>query len=157
MINNNYPYVAIIVLIMVICLSTSIFIHPCAAEEEKIAPKILIIAHLDVNQVEITPKEIKAIFLGNQTRWADEESVTFFLLKEGKTHDQFLQKYIEKTPSQFDRYWKQLLFTGKGKMPKRFKTELELMRYVAKTKGAVGYISSTTQIENVKKIIIKES
>ncbi len=84
---------------------------------------------------------MKAIFLGKKTKWANKGKVVPSTLKKGAVNKSFLKKYVKKSPAQFKTYWKKQVFTGKGKAPKSFKTEKALIAYVAKTKGAVGYVS----------------
>jgi hypothetical protein len=40
-------------------------------------------------------------------------------------------------------------------MPKTFATDAEVISYVAKTKGAVGYIAAGTQAAGVKQLEVK--
>ncbi|MBN2064617.1 MAG: hypothetical protein JW745_07420, partial [Sedimentisphaerales bacterium] len=63
--------------------------------------------------------------------------------------------------SQFINSWKKLVFSGKSKMPKDFATEKEMVEYIAKTSGAIGYVHVNTSkdgsimTEKVKAITIK--
>jgi len=73
-------------------------------------------------------------------------------LKDSQTHDDFLKTYLQKSTSQFQRYFRTLVFTGKGKVPKSFDSEESLVGYVAGTNGAIGYVSSGTNTGSVKVI-----
>ncbi len=42
---------------------------------------------------------------------------------------------------QFERTWRKKVFTGTGSMPKAVKTEKSLIEKVARTGGAIGYVS----------------
>jgi hypothetical protein len=50
-----------------------------------------------------------------------------------------------------------VIFTGVGTPPKIFKDAGEMVEYVANTDGAIGYIDSTVQHENVKTVKLKWS
>jgi hypothetical protein len=47
-----------------------------------------------------------------------------------------------------------MVFSGKGKKPKSFKTSKELLDYVANTEGAVGYIDKDTVVVNVNTVSV---
>jgi TonB family protein len=47
-------------------------------------------------------------------------------------------------------YYRALVFTGKGSMPKEMNSDADVLAYVARTRGAIGYVSSAATTENVK-------
>ncbi len=115
-----------------------------SAEEIDTKTGGLVIVNAEVKEAKLTKKDVASIFLGKKTTYSDKSKVVLATLKEGVPHTGFLKIYLSKTPSQFASYWKKLVFTGKAKQPKAFKTEKELVAYVGKTKGAIGYLSVAT-------------
>lgn len=113
---------------------------------------VLIIANKDVPENSVSMNEIKNIFTGKKTRWSNNEKINFVLTGSDETHRQFLQTYIRRTPQQFSRYWKKQVFTGKGRKPRGFNAEEDVIEYVAGTPGAIGYIS-TDSISNKVKVL----
>ncbi|MFH2000257.1 MAG: substrate-binding domain-containing protein [Planctomycetota bacterium] len=103
--------------------------------------KVVIIVHPDVVDEELTVDQIRDIFLGNKTQWANGNKITFFILKNSETHDSFLKNYVNKSGSQYTKYWRYQVFTGVGRAPKSFTTEGKLVDYVARTPGSIGYLS----------------
>lgn len=114
------------------------------------AAEVIVIANKDVTTGSIDRASLSDIFLGKKTLWDKNSKIVLSVLKNGAIHDQFLNIYIGKTSAQFQSYWNKILFTGAGTPPTAFKTEKELVDFVAKTKGAIGYIDSTTGHDNVK-------
>ena len=51
--------------------------------------------------------------------------------------------------------WKKLVFTGKGSMPESVNSEAELVALIAKTPGAIGYISADKVGDGIKAIPVK--
>ena len=51
-------------------------------------------------------------------------------------------------------YYQTLLFTGRGSMPKVLGSDAEVVAYVARTQGAIGYVSSAASAEGVKTLAI---
>ena len=90
----------------------------------------------------LSSDDIKNVFLGKKSTLTTGEKVILATLANGEVHTTFMEQTLGKQPDQFSVYWKQLVFTGRGSMPKSFDTEQDLIDYVAKTKGAVGYVSA---------------
>ncbi len=117
---------------------------------------VIIICHPAVSADTLSRTEVKKIFLGKKLVWDDGQEIRFVIMKKSDAHEIFVKTYTQKTPSQFRRYWKKLVFTGKGSAPKSFHTEAELIQYVAETASAIGYVASETRPENVKILKISD-
>ena len=98
--------------------------------------------------------EVKNIFLGKHISWDDNKEIIFVVLNQKEPFKIFLKKIIHKSPSQYESYWRHMVFTGKGVFPKTFTSEAQLIDYVAKTDGAIGYLSSKTHTDKVKILVI---
>jgi len=122
-------------------------------EGKFIFSKMLIITHPETHVDSLEKKEIREIFLGRKKSWEKNEKITLATLKKGRAHKQFLDRFVNKTPFQFRNYWREKVFLGEGESPKSFETEERLINYVARTKGAVGYISSI-KTRSVKIIMV---
>jgi hypothetical protein len=66
-----------------------------------------------------------------------------------------LKEYLGKTDAALSTYYRSLVFTGKGAIPKTFSSDAEVVSYVAKTKGAVGYVAASTPSAGVKELEVK--
>ncbi|MBA4367379.1 MAG: hypothetical protein C0403_07030 [Desulfobacterium sp.] len=101
--------------------------------------------------------ELKDIYQRKKTMWANGQKISFALLDSGKTHELFIRHYVQKTPAQYHRYWKKLVFSGRGIPPASFRNENSLMAHVSLTAGAIGYVSPETKLSGgVKRIKIVE-
>lgn len=99
----------------------------------------MIITNSSVNTLK--KEDVKNIYLGYKRMWNNNQIIELTSISDGPIAESFMKKYLNKRNSQCLIYWKQLMFTGRGMMPKRFKTEAELIQYIAKTKGTIGYVS----------------
>lgn len=126
-----------------------------AEDEDKL--KVKLIVNNSVADESISMSDIKKIMLGTSKKWKNGDKIYIAILKEGPVHEAFTTTFTGKTESQFKSSWKKLAMTGQGVEPKAFKTEAELMAYVAKTKGAVGYVVPDSELKDVKELkVIKE-
>ena len=76
-------------------------------------------------------------------------------LHSGAAHNQFIKAYVGKTAKQFTNYWRKMLFSGKGRMPKAFHSQEELASFVANQKGALGYTSEGLLFNGTKVLVIE--
>ncbi|MDY0362870.1 MAG: substrate-binding domain-containing protein [Desulforegulaceae bacterium] len=135
----NQMVAGLVFLLVSLCFCISLF-----------AGEVIIIVNKNVSESKLSASEIKDIFLGEKTSWQDNKKVNFVILKDSEVHREFLEKYVDKTPMGYNSFWKKLVFVGKGKAPTSFSSAKELVDYVAKTDGAIGYISSEEKTAEVK-------
>lgn len=119
------------------------------------AGDMIIIGNPSVSTSELRKQDVKYIFLGMKTKWNDGSKIVFVIQKDSDTHKNFLENYIMKTPFQFSNYWKKQIFTGKGSSPQSLESDQAIINFVSETNGAIGYVSSSTSLDNVKSIRIK--
>lgn len=126
--------------------------YPDTAQAE-----VIIIANPSVSVDGITKDNLKKIFSGQQVVWGDGQPVRPAILEDGEIHKEFVSGYLDKTPNQFQTYWRKMVFTGQGIQPRTFGSEEELIDYVAKTAGAVGYISSSSEAAKTKTLQVEKN
>ena len=116
---------------------------------------VKIIANPSVSASSISSEELKGVFLATRTLLADGSHVEPVVAKAGAAHEFFLRTYLSKTNTALETYYRSLVFTGKGSMPKTFATDAEVTAYVGKTKGAIGYVSADANTAGVKVLDVK--
>ena len=128
---------------------------PMIALADRADTSILIIANPDVPAEEIDVDDLERIYLGKRTRWQDDSTVVPAMLKSGDLHEAFVKTYLDRTPSRFVTYWRQVVFTGKGVPPRSFGNEDDLRDFVAHTPGAVGYLHGAGDTTGVKVLQVR--
>jgi len=116
---------------------------------------IIIIVNNNVPVEELDSNTISDIYLGNISKWENGDTIRITMLKKGKTHEKFVQEIINVSSTRLKNFWKKIVFTGTGNYPKIIIQEDDLVNYVSKTKGAIGYINNSTSHDDVKVISIK--
>lgn len=114
-----------------------------------------VIANPSVKASEISAEELKQVFLGTKATLSDGSAVEPVLAQGGATHEAFLKAHVGKTDPALRNHFKSLVFTGKGSMPKSFGSDADIVAYVAKTKGAVAYVSAGASVGSAKKLQVK--
>ena len=121
---------------------------PAAASDLKV------VANSDVKVSQISPEELRRVFLATQTSLGGGQ-VTPVLLKSGSAYGAFVKEYIDKTTAGLENYYRSLVFTGRGAMPKMFGSDAEVLAYVKRTSGAIGFVNATADTEGVKLLQVK--
>jgi ABC-type phosphate transport system substrate-binding protein len=121
-----------------------------------VAEDVVIIANENVTAASLGADDIRHIFLGQKTSLDNGLKIMFVVQDRTKAGDAFLEKYLDKTASQYDLYWKKQVFSGKGKMPYSFSSNQELVDFVSRTPGAIGYVSSGTDTGSTKIITVHD-
>jgi hypothetical protein len=130
------------------CLIGAGAVNACAAD-------IKVIANSSVGASSVSADELKGVFLTIKTSLSDGSHVEPVVLKGGAAHTAFLKEYVGKTDDALNAYYRSLVFTGKGSMPKTFASDAEAVAYVEKTKGAIGYVSAATAAGAAKTLEVK--
>src|SRR6202050_3524978 len=119
-----------------------------------IAADIKVIANGSVKADMISANEVKSVFLEESSSLRDGTHVEPVLETDGPVHEAFLHEYLGGTDGDLQNYYRALVFSGRGSMPKQLGSDAEVVAYVARTKGAIGYVSADTIVEDVKTLTI---
>ena len=120
---------------------TFTFVFRCGLASES-SPDIKIIANSSINTTEISRYDLNEIFLMTKTSFAGSGHVEPVLLKNCSCNSTFVKEYLGKTDSALTTYYRSLMFSGKASIPRSFESESKLAEYVARTKGAIGYVAT---------------
>jgi len=113
----------------------------------------VVIANASVGDAKISRAELKQIYLGTKTSF-DGHSVEAVIAQSGTFHERFISACLGKTETGLRNYFRNLVFSGKGSMPRSFATSAEVVRYVSKTPGAIGYVDSGADLTGVSTLTL---
>jgi hypothetical protein len=118
------------------------------------AADIKVVANPSVKAAQMSADELKRIFLATDTS-VEGGHVEPVFEKGGATHEAFLKQYLGKTDAALSIYYRSLVFTGKAFMPKMLGSDAEVLDYVAKTRGAIGYVNAAASTPGTKEIAVR--
>lgn len=127
------------------------------ADEEELSFKVIVHASNPHNSM--TKQEISKLFLKKMKRWTKWK-------RKVRPVDQEENAVIRKTFSKvihgrkvksIKAYWQDQVFAGRGKPPYELSSDQDVMDYVAKNPGAIGYISASSEIteKSIKVLQVK--
>lgn len=127
-----------------------------AAALTAFAGDLKIIANPSVRANSISMSELRSVFLLQRRTLKDGSSVEPVLAKSTVTTNAFMRRYLNRDADEVHTYYQGLVFTGKGATPRQLNSETEIVAYVARTKGAIGYVSEDTNTDLVKVLVVTE-
>jgi ABC-type phosphate transport system substrate-binding protein len=113
-----------------------------------------IIANASVPAEAISAEDLRAVFLETKAL-LDGIHPEPVLQRSGAVHESFLKAYVGKSDSALENYYRSLVFTGKGSMPKYLGSDADVVAHVARTKGAIGYVNASASTPGVKTLEVK--
>lgn len=110
---------------------------------ESFADELLVLRHEASASEPLQRQQLLAIYLGRITTWSDGTPITVFVLPDQHdVHKHFCRHVLGTYPYVLRAAWDRLVYTGTGFAPIKVRSEQEMVRRVAETPGAIGYVDS---------------
>jgi ABC-type phosphate transport system substrate-binding protein len=116
--------------------------------------QVIVIANPSVKADSVSKGELKDVFTGESSSLKEGGHVVPVFQKEGATHSEFLSSYLGESPAAILICWRGIVMSGRGSMPKSLDSDTAVVEYVAKTAGAIGYISKSAPHDGVKELAV---
>jgi ABC-type phosphate transport system substrate-binding protein len=95
-------------------------------------------------------------FLKRATRWPNDELIRpVDLDADSPVRRAFSEDVLKRSVSAVKSYWQQMIFSGRGVPPPELDTDEQVVRFVLRNSGAVGYVSGATSLEGVKIVSVR--
>lgn len=102
------------------------------------------------NTAALDDETISKIFQGQTKSFPGGAEASPVDLKEGATREDFSGKVLKRTTAQIKAYWARQIFTGGARPPKELDSEESVVKFVASTPGAIGYVDASKAGAGVK-------
>ena len=124
---------------------------PPFASAQGVDRSLRIVVNKENKASTLSADDLTRIFLGKKTLWdSGTRIVPVMPEEESAAGGTFLTGTLEKSVSQFRTYWKRLLFSGGGTVPKVFRTSAQILDFVARQPGAIGVVEASAVDDRVK-------
>ena len=116
--------------------------------------EVAVIAHESVSADTLSRLQLLDVFAGDVDRWSDGVRVMVKDLKvKGEVRDAFYE-FLGKRPSRMKSIWLKRMLSGEGERPESLTSEEDMLASVAKTPGAIGFISKAKVTDSVKLLLL---
>jgi ABC-type phosphate transport system substrate-binding protein len=96
----------------------------------------------------LSKEKLAAYFLKKETRWGDGSKVAVVDRAPGAAvRAAFSKSVLGKDVAAVKSYWQRLLFSGKETPPAELDSDREVMDFVAKSPGGIGYVAAGTDLQ----------
>lgn len=124
---------------------------PARAEADSPRTDVVVIVHPRNSLNTLDRKTLTAIFLKKKTQWPDGQ----FILPVDRgprtpVRYSFSETLLDKTVFEVKSYWQRMIFSGREVPPPELDTEDEIISYVLRNPGAIGYVSTSARTDGSK-------
>ena len=124
---------------------------PNLASAQGVDRSLRVVVNKENKLASLTTDDLTRIFLGKKTLWdSGTRIVPVMPEEESPTGELFLSGTLKRSVSQFRAYWKRLLFSGGGAVPKVFRNHDQLLDFVARQPGAIGIVEASAVDDRVR-------
>jgi ABC-type phosphate transport system substrate-binding protein len=95
-------------------------------------------------------------FLKKTTRWPHDEQIRPVDLEpDSPTRRRFSEDVLKRSVAAVKSYWQQMVFSGQNLPPPELDSDEQVVKFVLRNPGAVGYVSATANIDGVKVLSLR--
>ena len=104
-----------------------------------------------------TRDEIANIFMKRITRWADRAVPILVVdaLPDSPVREEFSRVVLHREVGAMEAYWQQQIFSGRDVPPVQKETDGDVVAFVRRNPGAIGYVSGGAQLDGVRVVAWK--
>lgn len=137
-------------------LGVAVLAAGAVAGAEESTPAFVVIVN-PRNPRKTAPREYVAdAFLKRRTRWDDGETIRpVDLVASSTVRRRFSEDMLKRSVEAVRAYWQQRIFSGRGVPPPELKTDADVVEYVLKHRGGVGYVSGAAKLAEAKVLVVR--
>ncbi len=95
--------------------------------------------------------QVQSIFLGRSSYFPGQlRAIPVDQAEDSETQEAFYRDVMEQSAAQIKAHWSKILFTGRGRPPRRAANDEEVKQLVAGNPGMIGYIDEASLDNSVK-------
>ncbi len=118
--------------------------------------QVAVIAHKAVPVDTLSQTQLFDFYSGEVKSWSNKVRAVVFDLKPAGEAKEAFYKLLGKTPSRMKSIWLKKMLMGEGDPPEALPSEEEVLKKVAATPGAIGFVSKAKATPEVRMIVIVE-
>jgi ABC-type phosphate transport system substrate-binding protein len=135
--------------IFLLAASLSVFLTPAIA-----ATEFAVIVHPQSEIESLNKNDVVNIFMGRYRKLpSGMTAVPVDFSGAQPERSQFYQAIVGKELSEIDSYWARLRFSGQGPPPRQVPSTEEILDFVSRSRGAIGYVEKRRVDKRVKIVL----
>jgi len=127
-----------------------------SALADEATPAFRLVVHPNNSIRSVERSFLADAFLKKITRWSEGETIRPADLRPAvDARRAFTERVLKRTVGAVRSYWQQRIFSGRDVPPPELESDDEVLAFVAKHPGAVGYVSGNAKLKGVKELLVK--
>jgi ABC-type phosphate transport system substrate-binding protein len=119
-------------------------------------PGYVIVVHPDNATTSVDRKFLADAFLKKATRWPNGDTIKpADLGPEAPVRRRFTDDVLRRSIAAVKSYWQQRIFSGRDVPPPELESDAQVVRWVLKYPGAIGYVASGAAVQGAKIVNVK--
>lgn len=119
-------------------------------------PPFVVIVHPSNPAAALDRKFVADAFLKKVTRWPNGDVIRpADLAPDSPARARFSDDVLNRSVAAVKSYWQQMIFSGRDVPPPELASDADVVKYVAASTGAIGYVSGTATLEGVKPVRVE--
>jgi ABC-type phosphate transport system substrate-binding protein len=146
------------VLATVVPSLTLLLLALCATvwAQARSVPVYVVVVQTTNPAASVERKFLEDAFLKKITRWPSDTTIRpVDLPASSPVRRRFTEEVLERTLESVKSYWQQRIFSGRDVPPPELDTDDDVVAYVRKHEGAVGYVSGRADVSGVKVLEVR--
>lgn len=128
---------------------------PATATETR-AQGFVVIVHPGEPLPTMDRKFLSDVFLKKITRWGDDSMISpVDLGPRSAVRAEFSEDVLNRSVSAVRNYWRQSIFSGRDVPPPELDSDSDVVAYVVRTPGAIGYVSTSAELKGARLVQIR--
>ena len=141
--------------LLILGLALSSFGHWSPGAQEQTGFKVIV--HQDSPVTSLAKKQVSKYLLKKTSKWDDGARVLpVDLGGKGAVREAFSKAIHGRSVASIQRYWQRQIFTGAGVPPPELGSDREVVAFVSKNAGAIGYVAAAAAATGVKVVDVTE-
>jgi ABC-type phosphate transport system substrate-binding protein len=137
---------------IVLCLLTAVLAAVVAAAAEPVS--FVVIVNADNPADSANRSTVAALFLKHAEKWEGGlKSRPVDLAESSRIREVFSQRILRRHTQEVEKLWQAAIFSGRDIPPPKKATDAEIVAFVARYPGAIGYVSRTIPLPPTVKVL----
>src|SRR5262249_26268453 len=147
------PALAIAALLIALGLT---LLAPRGAVYAQSGPVYVVIVHPSNPSTTVERKFVADAFLKKTTRWPHGEAIRpADLAADSPVRRRFTEDVHKRSVAEVRPYWQQIIFSGRDLPPPELGTDEEVVKFVLRYPGAIGYIAGGASLGGARAVVIR--
>ncbi len=115
-----------------------------------------VIVHPSNPVTSVDRKFLADAFLKKTTRWSHDEAIhPVDQRSDSAARNRFSEEVLRRSVDAVKNYWQQIIFSGRDLPPPELDSDEDVIKYVLKHPGALGYVSSGANLNGAKVVTVQ--